>query len=101
MNVNATHSAAPTTAAARVQNLSAARAAYKADAPATTSNPAKTDRAELSNTPEMQRLMQLAKNGDVRTDKVADLKAQIAAGTYDLDAKADAVADRLLDDLGL
>lgn len=98
MNVNSTSHAAP---AARLQNVNAARAAYKAEAPATAANTAKADRAELSNTPEMQRLMQLAKAGDVRTDKVADLKAQIAAGTYDLDAKADAVADRLLDDLGL
>ena len=33
-------------------------------------------------------------------EKVQALKQQIEAGTYDLDAKADVVADRLLEELG-
>jgi negative regulator of flagellin synthesis FlgM len=41
----------------------------------------------------------LKAGGDVRVDKVADIKAQIAAGTYEDDKKLDIAADRLLDDL--
>lgn len=41
----------------------------------------------------------LKAGGDVRTDKVAQIKAQIAAGTYDDDARLAAAADRLLDDV--
>lgn len=55
-----------------------------------------TDRLELSN---MSHLLQTLKNNDVRTDKVAAIKAQIQAGTYDDDQKLTAAADRLLDDL--
>ena len=69
-----------------------------AQAPATAE---KTDRAELSNTGELQRLVQLAKGGDIRADKVAAIKAQINAGTYDVAGKAALVAARLLADLGL
>ena len=97
MNVSSTTAAA---AAARLQNVSAAKAAYKPAAP--TAPQVQTDKAEFSKTPEMDRLMQLAKGSEAfRADKVAALKAEIAAGTYDLDAKADTVADKMLDDMGL
>ncbi|HEX3355572.1 MAG TPA: flagellar biosynthesis anti-sigma factor FlgM [Tepidisphaeraceae bacterium] len=46
-----------------------------------------------------QHLQTLKAGGDVRADKVADIKAQIAAGTYESDDKLDVAADRLLDDL--
>lgn len=41
----------------------------------------------------------LKAGGDVRTDKVAQIKAQIAAGTYDDDKKFDLATDRMLEDL--
>ncbi len=37
---------------------------------------------------------------DVRADKVASIKAQIAAGTYDTDAKMEMALSRLLDEIG-
>ncbi|MDP6556758.1 MAG: flagellar biosynthesis anti-sigma factor FlgM [Pirellulaceae bacterium] len=37
---------------------------------------------------------------DVRTDRVAELRAQIASGAYETDAKLDVALDRLLDEIG-
>ncbi|HEV2292601.1 MAG TPA: flagellar biosynthesis anti-sigma factor FlgM [Tepidisphaeraceae bacterium] len=55
-----------------------------------------TDKVELSG---MSHLLKALKTNDVRTDKVADIKAQIEAGTYETDEKMDAAVDRMLDDL--
>jgi anti-sigma28 factor (negative regulator of flagellin synthesis) len=55
-----------------------------------------TDKVELSG---MSHLLKALKDNDVRTDKVAAIKAQIEAGTYEEDAKMDAAVDRMLDDL--
>ncbi len=55
------------------------------------------DRLELSGVGHL--LKTLKAGGDIRADKVADIKAQIASGTYDDDKKLDAAVDRLLDDL--
>ena len=98
MSITNVTTAAPTVAPTHAR---AAGKAYAADAAKLASTPARADRAELTQSGELQRLVELAKGGDVRADKVAALKAEIASGNYDLDAKADAVADRLLDDLGL
>lgn len=94
MNVN------PTNAASQAQALSkvaAARHTHDA-APAEAVRPRAADRLELSG---VSHLLQLAKSGDVRMEKVQMIKDQVEAGTYDLDAKADVVADRMLDDLAL
>ena len=64
-----------------------------ADAPAQL--PA-TDKLQLSG---VSHLLKSLKNNDVRTDKVAEIKAQIASGTYEDDRKLDVAVDRLLDDL--
>ena len=55
-----------------------------------------TDKVELSG---MSHLLKALKSNDVRADKVAAIKAQIAAGTYEDDHKLDIATDRLLDDL--
>jgi flagellar biosynthesis anti-sigma factor FlgM len=55
-----------------------------------------TDKLELS---VMSHLLQSLKSNDVRVDKVAQIKQQIEAGTYETDDKLDVAADRLLDDL--
>jgi anti-sigma28 factor (negative regulator of flagellin synthesis) len=55
-----------------------------------------SDRVELSG---VSHLMAALKQNDIRTDKVADVKEQIKAGTYEDDAKLDATADKLLDEL--
>jgi len=54
------------------------------------------DKLELSGA---SHLLKALKNNDIRADKVAQIKAEIAAGTYDDDKKLDAAVDRLLDDL--
>ena len=59
--------------------------------------PAQADRVELSGASPTAGPL---KSGEIRADKVASIKAQIAAGTYDdKDHKLDASLDRLLDDL--
>ncbi len=55
-----------------------------------------TDRLELSN---MSQMLDKLKANDIRTDKVAQIKAQIEAGTYEDDSKLTVAADRLLDEL--
>jgi flagellar biosynthesis anti-sigma factor FlgM len=94
MNIN------PTSAATNVQTVNkAAHVAKPVQAQATTTNSPVADRVQVSQTDGFQRLVAMAKDGDIRADKVADIKAQIASGNYDLDAKADVVADRMLEDL--
>ena len=68
--------------------------AAEAEAPKT---PSATDRLELSGASHL--LKALKQNNDVRVDKVAEIKAALAAGTYEDDAKMDVAVDRLLDDL--
>jgi anti-sigma28 factor (negative regulator of flagellin synthesis) len=55
------------------------------------------DRLELSGVSHLMKTLKA--NGDVRTDKVAEIKSQIEAGTYENDEKLDAAIDRMLDDL--
>jgi len=55
-----------------------------------------TDRLELSG---VSHLLQTLKSNDVRADKVAAVRAQIEAGTYESDDKLAAAADKLLDDV--
>lgn len=70
-------------------------------APATSAAPARgKDTVELSgNAAASAALKTLKAGGDFRADKVASIKAQIASGTYDDDAKLDAATDRLLEEL--
>jgi len=56
-----------------------------------------SDKVELTSVSSL--LHTLKSGGDVRVDKVAAIKAQIANGTYEDDHKLDVAADRLLDDL--
>lgn len=54
------------------------------------------DKVELS---AANTYLKTLKANDVRVDKVAQIKAQIEAGTYETDDKLNVAADRLLDDL--
>ena len=57
-----------------------------------------TDKVQLSH---VNKLMATLKaGGDIRADKVAAIRAQIDAGTYETEAKLDKAIDRLIDDLG-
>lgn len=38
-------------------------------------------------------------SGDIRADKVAEIRAQIANGTYETDDKLNATVDKMLDDV--
>jgi flagellar biosynthesis anti-sigma factor FlgM len=66
----------------------------------TASSPARGgDRVELSGVEHL--LKSLQAGGDVRTDKVAAIKAQIENGTYEDDTKLNGAIDRLLNELTL
>jgi anti-sigma28 factor (negative regulator of flagellin synthesis) len=55
-----------------------------------------TDKVELSG---FNELFQALKQNDIRTDKVAQVRSQIEAGTYETDDKINAALDKLLDDI--
>ena len=55
---------------------------------------------QLDISPEADFVSQVRDLPDVRTDKVAAIKAQIQAGTYDTDEKLDIALSRLLDEIG-
>ncbi|MEM7164890.1 MAG: flagellar biosynthesis anti-sigma factor FlgM [Planctomycetota bacterium] len=57
----------------------------------------KADKAEISTHARL--LSKLTEVEDVRQEKVADIRAQIEAGTYESDEKLSAAVDRLLEDL--
>ena len=79
-----------------IQKLNAPATTAKTAAP-TASAPARSaDRVELSG---VSHLLSSLKTNDVRADKVASIRAQIEAGTYETDDKLDAAAGRMLDDV--
>lgn len=55
-----------------------------------------TDKLQLSG---VSHLLNNLKENDIRADKVAAIRQQIEAGTYEDDYKLDVAVDRLLDDL--
>lgn len=57
-----------------------------------------TDKVQLSQI--SHAMATLKAGGDIRTDKVAAIRAQLEAGTYETEAKLDKAIDRLIDDLG-
>jgi anti-sigma28 factor (negative regulator of flagellin synthesis) len=87
-----------------INNVGSSNPVYKAttaaiakQAPAQASGKSSaTDRVELSG---VGHLLKALKNNDIRADKVASIKAQIEAGTYDDDKKLDVAVGRLLEDL--
>lgn len=101
MNITPPTPNTATGAVTAVRNVQGAPKAYGIEAAKPTAGTQMPDRAELTHSGELHRLIELAKGGDVRADKVAAIKTQINAGTYDVAGKADLVADRLLDDLGV
>jgi anti-sigma28 factor (negative regulator of flagellin synthesis) len=55
-----------------------------------------TDRLELSGN---SHLLAALRSNEVRVDKVAVVKAQIEAGTYESSEKLDVAVDRMLDEI--
>jgi anti-sigma28 factor (negative regulator of flagellin synthesis) len=89
----------------QINNISASPSVQKIinnpiqkEVPANATAPTKaSDRLELSG---ISHLLGIAKNNDIRTDKVADIRQQIENGSYDADgSKLDAAADKVLDEL--
>jgi len=58
--------------------------------------PRATDRLELSG---HSHLLAALRSNEVRVDKVAVIKSQIEAGTYETDEKLNVAVDRLLDEM--
>jgi flagellar biosynthesis anti-sigma factor FlgM len=77
----------------RPQNI---KQAPKPAAAAEAYSPNNIDKLELSN---VDRLMTQLKTNDVRWDKVNEIKAQIANGSYETDDKLTAAADKMLEDV--
>ncbi len=56
---------------------------------------------QLDFSPEAEAILSAdSSSGDIRADKVASVRSQIAAGTYDTDEKFSAALDKLLESLG-
>lgn len=55
---------------------------------------------EVDISPEGDLVSQVHDLPDIRADKVAAIKAQIQAGTYETDEKLDVALSRLLDEIG-
>ena len=97
MNIsNATSGVSNTSSAASIKKVTSQPIEKQVSADAPKQLPI-TDRVELSGMSGM--LKSLKAGNDFRADKVASVKAQIEAGTYESDEKLDIAADKLLDDL--
>lgn len=68
----------------------------QAASPASTTTTRAADKLDLSGA---SHLLQSLKTNNIRADKVASVKSQIEAGTYEDDHKLNVATDRLLDDL--
>ncbi|MEM9587820.1 MAG: flagellar biosynthesis anti-sigma factor FlgM [Planctomycetota bacterium] len=56
--------------------------------------------AEVGSVNRLESTSPVAGNGEIRLDRVADLRRQIAEGSYDTPERMDAALDRLLDQIG-
>jgi negative regulator of flagellin synthesis FlgM len=88
---------APTTGAQRLQPAKAAEptAAPKTAAPKTA---APIDKLDISNHVNRLQSTSPTTGGDIRIDRVAELRRQIASGTYDTPEKMDVALNRMLDE---
>ena len=83
-------------ASASVQKIALPPVPPKSVTAGSTSPARQSDRVELSG---VSHLLATLKKNDIRADKVADIRTQIQAGTYEDDKKLDIAAGKLLDDL--
>ena len=82
---------------ARVHGAQSINAPHRtAAAPKPTAAPA--DQLDLSS--EADFVGQVKDLPDIRADRVAQIRAEIASGAYETDDKLDAALDRLLDEMG-
>jgi negative regulator of flagellin synthesis FlgM len=55
---------------------------------------------QLDISPEADLVSRVSGMPEMRMDRVAEIRAQIASGSYETDAKLDVALDRLLDEIG-
>ncbi len=81
------------------QQSSPAQRIQPQQADPTTAKPATQSADQLDLSSGVNRLdsAQIAGSGEIRTDRVADIRRQIADGNYETPEKLDAALDRLLD----
>jgi negative regulator of flagellin synthesis FlgM len=80
------------------QAINAPHRSYNSQPASSPSRASATDELDISSEADMvSRARELP---DIRADKVASIKAQIAKGTYDTDEKLDLALSRLLDEIG-
>ena len=91
--MSAINSVGPTTP---INKLQAPAAPAKPADPADQTLFRDRDSVELSG---VQAFLQTLKTNDIRAEKVAEIKSQIAADTYESEEKFDIAADKLLDDV--
>ena len=70
----------------------------QSQAAAGTSSITEVDQLDIS--PEADLASRISGMPEMRMDRVAEIRAQIASGTYETDAKLDIALDRLLDEIG-
>ena len=80
------------------QALSAPHRMSPAQAPSSTPSSYGVDQLDISQ--EADLVAQVHNLPDIREDRVAQIKAQIAAGTYETEAKLDMALSNLLDEIG-
>ena len=80
------------------QSISAPHRSPSTTAAGSTSSTREADQLDIS--PQASLASQLRDIPDVRADKVASLRSQIASGTYDTDAKLSSALSNLLDEIG-
>ena len=79
------------------QALSGPHRPASADKPQTAQAPAQTDELDISS--EADYVSRAKEIPDIRADRVADIRSQIASGAYETDEKIDIALSRLLDEL--
>ena len=80
------------------QGLSAPHRTAPAQAPSSTPSSYGVDQLDIS--PEADLVAQVHNLPDIRQDRVAQIKAQIASGQYETPEKLDIALSRLLDEIG-
>ena len=80
------------------QPLSAPHKLAPAQAPTSPTFSQGVDQLDLS--PQAELINQVHELPDIRADRVAQIKAQIAAGTYETEAKLSGALSNLLDEIG-
>lgn len=80
------------------QGINSPHAPFRGHAAGQTSAPQGTDRVDIS--PAAEAAVRATEGGEVRHELVNQIRAQIAAGTYETPDKLNVAVERLLDEIG-